>query len=93
MINLFHTAPATVVAAIQAAIAKHGKVALAFDRDGNLHMGPAGSDVMVAYEANHRDLLVQKYTPQITARDLLADIATRLDELSTYGKDRKRRPR
>lgn len=93
MINLFHTAPATVVAAIQDAIGKHGTVAVTFDRDGDLHMGPAGGDVMRAYETNHPDLLVMKYTRQITARDLLADIAGRLDELSTYGRDKNRRKR
>lgn len=91
MINIFHTAPASVVATLQAAIEKHGTIGVAVDRDGNLHTGPAGGDVMRAYETNHPDLVVTNYNREISARDLLADLAGRLDELSRYGKDRMRR--
>lgn len=81
MLNVFHTPIATVVAAILDAV------------DGNLHMGHAGGDVMRAYEANHPDLLVTTYTRAITARDLIVDLASRLDELSRYGTDKTRRKR
>lgn len=91
MINIFHTAPATVVATLQAAIDKHGAIAAAVDKDGNLHTGPAGGDAMRAYQSNHPDLVVTTYNREITARDLLADLAGRLEELSKYGRDRIRR--
>lgn len=93
MLNVFRTPVATIAAAIQDAIEKHGVVQMAIDKDGDVHMGVANSEAMNAYAARHQDLVVTTYTRAINARDLITDIAARMGELSIYGADRIRRKR
>lgn len=90
-LNIFQTPIAKCVAAIADAIEKHGQVAVAIDADGNMHLGPANSEAMKVYEANHPHLHVSRYTRAIHTYDLQADIANRIGELSTYGQDRARK--
>lgn len=47
MLNVFRTPVATIAAAIQDAIEKHGVVQMAIDKDGDVHMGAANSQTVV----------------------------------------------
>lgn len=91
--NILHTPLHTCIADVMDAIERHGAAAVVIDDDGGMRVGDPKATVMQAYAANHPHLTMTTYTRSIRPCDVLGDFAARLGELSTYGKDRKRRPR
>lgn len=91
--SILHTPIAQCIAAITNALAERGTVGVCIDDDGCMRIGDPSSADMRAYMANHPHLTMTIYTRAIKPCDLLADIANRMGELSTYGKDRVHQPR
>lgn len=78
------------VAAVTEALEKYHRVTVCVDRDGDLVVGRAESDVMTTYVARHPKAKVCDYTRRAHAFEILQDLAERVGDMATYGIDKVR---